>query len=123
MTMNHDVKRYWRKVRRRLRCPRAAREQVLRETQEVLADFLEENPEAGYADLCANIGDPRDLADTVKEIVPPEELKSYRRKRIALLVLLILLVIAAVGVTVWKITRDEVVRDPIVIEREVIIIE
>ena len=123
MAKSHEAQRYLHKLRCCLRCPRAARKRFLGEVEAVMMDYLEENPDADYAALCAHLGTPWELAFTVYEIVPPKELKSYRRKRIALLVLLILLVMVVFGVVIWKVTVDHTYRRQVEVETTVTIIE
>ena len=123
MAKSHEAQRYLHKLRHCLRCPRATRKRFLGEVEAVMMDYLEENPDADYAALCAYLGTPWELAFTVYEMVPPKELKSYRRRRMVLVALLILLLIAAVGIVTWKITKDRTSHEQVEVERTVVIIQ
>ena len=121
--MNREAKRYMRRLRRCLRCPRTTRERFLGEVKAVMEDFLEENPAADYAALCAYLGAPWELAHTVCDTVPPEEMRRYFRRRTAVFVLLILLLMVVVGVVIWKVTADHTYRSQVEVETNVTIID
>lgn len=122
MQMNREAKRYLRRLRRCLRCPRAARERFLGEVEAVMEDFLEENPDADYAALCAYLGAPWELAHTVCDTVPPEEMRRYFRRRTTHFAAVITLLAVLLCVAVWAITKYNTELQTVEVERTVVII-
>ena len=87
-----------------------------------MEDFLEENPAAEYAALCAYLGAPWELAHTVCDTVPPEEMRRYFRRRTARFAVVIALLAVLLCVAVWAITKYNTELPTVEVERTVTII-
>lgn len=61
--MNHDAsQQYLKQVGKLLTCGRKSRRRLLARCGELVRNFQEENPEAGYDDFVAAFGEPADCA-------------------------------------------------------------
>ena len=64
-SLEKELRRYYRAVRRRLICPRALRRQTLENLQSNVAEYLESHPGATMADVEAHFGTAESLVVTM----------------------------------------------------------
>ena len=76
--MNHNAMRYKSKLKRRLQCNRATKAKLLDEFSHSLDGFLEENPDATFADLSNAFGPPEEMARILMAEISEEETRKYR---------------------------------------------
>lgn len=77
--MNHNAMRYKSKLKRRLQCNRATKAKLLDEFSHSLDGFLEENPDANFADLSNAFGPPEEMAHILMEKLSMEDNRQHRR--------------------------------------------
>ena len=77
--MNNNTKRYESKLKRKLQCNRATKARLLDEFSHSLDGFLDENPDATFADLSNAFGPPEEMAHILMERLSVEEIRQYRR--------------------------------------------
>lgn len=79
-SLEKELRRYYRAVRRRLICPCALRRQTLENLQSNVAEYLESHPGATMADVEAHFGTAESFANDVLCTLEPQEIRSYARK-------------------------------------------
>lgn len=79
-SLEKELRRYYRAVRRRLICPCALRRQTLENLQSNVAEYLEGHPGATMADVEAHFGTAESFANDVLCTLEPQEIRSYTRK-------------------------------------------
>ena len=77
--MNNNAKRYKSKLKRKLQCNRATKARLLDEFSHSLDGFLDENPDATFADLSNAFGPPEEMAHILMEKLSMEDNRQYRR--------------------------------------------
>ncbi len=77
--MNHNAMRYKSKLKRKLQCNRATKARLLDEFSRSFDGFLEENPDASFADLSNAFGPPEEMAHILMEKLSVEDTRQYRR--------------------------------------------
>ena len=77
--MNHNAMRYKSKLKRKLQCNRATKARLLDEFSRSFDGFLEENPDANFADLSNAFGPPEEMAHILMEKLSVEDTRQYRR--------------------------------------------
>lgn len=92
--MDRAAKKYRRQVARRLRCGRATKERLLREFDESLCAFLEDEPDADYERIVGAFGAPDAMAATICEGLPEREYRVWQRGRNVRLGVAAILIIA-----------------------------
>lgn len=102
------AQQYFSRVRRRLACPAASRDQLLGRGRKLVAQFEQENPDAKYVDFVAAFGPPGDFAGEMLSCVDSGAVEAVRRrrrhiKRAAMAGLVLLLLVAAIlGFAKWS---------------------
>lgn len=93
--MNSEKRKYCSQVRRYLPCSRRMKQNILSQLGDRLDTWLEDHPEAGYDQLEARFGTPRQIAAVYIENASAEELMGTLniRNRILRMVAVTLLVI------------------------------
>ena len=76
--MNNSARRYKSKLKRKLQCSRATKAKLLDEFSHSLDGFLDENPDANFADLSNAFGPPEEMAHILMEKLSVEETRQYR---------------------------------------------
>ena len=109
MNLEGDLKRYYEGIRKRLFCSRKAQNDFLAEAHRLVADFLENQPNATFEDVVENVGKPAELAEAFLNTIPDKtEIERYRRIRnrrkhliVALLSLVIVVLVGLLIYIVW----------------------
>lgn len=81
MEQLRGLKEYARRLEHALNCPRPQRLYFLSEAGRMAEDFRQGHPTATPQEVCAFLGDPKELALTFLESLDPEELRRYRTKQ------------------------------------------
>lgn len=110
-----SVRRYLTQLRRALICPGRDRQRLMDQARGSISGFLEENPGAGYEDLAASFGPPRDFAGEMLEQLDPAAVECAQKRRATLrrglaAGLMALLVVCAVLWSVKWHQAQEVIR-------------
>lgn len=107
-------RRYLRQVRRMLPCPRRVRQTLLSPLENNLKEFLAEHPDADFAQLKAQFGEPETIAAAyVENTEIAELLKSYRiGKRIVLWIAIVALAVVLLRVATMVGVQIEVDKSP-----------
>lgn len=96
---------YLRAVRKRLRCRRVMRNQIMARIQkDAIEPFLEEHPNADHAALCAAFGTPEELAAMMQAEVPEEEVTAWKRARWMWRMIVCVLVVLVISIGVYAIS-------------------
>lgn len=74
-------KRYLSRVRRRLTCSAASRRRLLAQGEQMVEDFLQENPGADGDALTAAFGEPEEFARQMLDTLEPGEVAAAQRRR------------------------------------------
>ncbi len=74
-------KRYLAKVRRRLTCSSASRRRLFDQGEQMVEDFLQENPGADADALAAAFGAPEEFARQMLDTLEPGEVAAARKRR------------------------------------------
>lgn len=99
MSLEGDLKRYYKEIRKHLLCSPKAQIEFLAEVHRLVADFLENQPDATFEDIVKNVGEPTELAETFLDTLPDKtEVERFhqarrKRKRLILVVFSLLIVI------------------------------
>lgn len=111
------AQQYFSRVRRRLACPAASRDQLLGRGRKLVAQFEQENPNAQYSDFVAAFGPPGDFAGKMLSCVDSEKVEAVQRRRklgrqIVLIGLALLLcAVAALGWVKWGKAQEVIQGD------------
>lgn len=97
--MNNSAARYKSKLKRKLQCSHGTKARLVEEFSHSLNGFLEENPDASFADLSNAFGPPEEMARMLMEEVDEKELRSYKTKHSLLRIVSIVLALTLVLVT------------------------
>ncbi len=97
--MNHSAVRYKRKLKRKLQCSRGTKADLLADFTHSLDGFLDENPDATFADLGNAFGPPEEMAKTLMEQVSEQETHTYKRQQFLLHIVAIILAIVLLLIT------------------------
>lgn len=81
MEQLRGLKGYYRQLERSLNCPRPQRLYFLSQASLMVEDYLQGNPKATPEEVCAFLGDPKDLARAFLESLDPDLLRQYQTKR------------------------------------------
>lgn len=104
--MNHSAARYKSKLKRKLQCSRGTKAELLADFTHSLDGFLDENPDATFAELGSAFGPPEEMAKILMDKVDEQETRTYKLHqlllRIAAAVLAIVLIITTIDVFFWK---------------------
>lgn len=114
------VQEYRRTFNKTLRCGIMLKKKLLRQLDDILSPFLEENATPTQEDLIQAVGNPRQLAETMLHEQPGEVLDYDRRSRIFRWIAIFVLVSALVGFIVYLITPQEI---NLTIEETVVVYE
>ncbi|QNK39233.1 hypothetical protein [Caproicibacter fermentans] len=106
MSLEDDLKHYYKGIRKHLFCSRKSQTDFMAEARRLVADFLENQPDATFDDIVINVGKPEELAETFLNTLPDktevERFRKVRRRQRRLAVaLLTLAIIVLVGVIVY----------------------
>ena len=106
MSREGDLKRYYKEIRKHLFCSRKTQMEFLAEARRLVADFLENQPDAAFEDIVKNVGEPEELAETFLNTLPDKTeverfRKARRRQRRLAIALLALAVIVLAGVIIY----------------------
>lgn len=74
-------KRYLAKVRRRLTCSAASRRRLLAQAEQMVEDFLQENPGADGDALAVAFGAPEEFAGQMLDTLEPGEVAAAQKRR------------------------------------------
>ncbi len=74
-------KRYLAKVRRRLTCSSASRRRLFHQGEQMVEDFLQENPGADADALTAAFGAPEEFARQMLDTLEPGEVAAAQKRR------------------------------------------
>lgn len=74
------ARQYFSRVRRRLICPSASRDQLLGRGRRMMAQFDEENPDAQYSDFVSAFGTPKDFVEQMLSCVDSEAVNAVQRR-------------------------------------------
>ena len=77
--MNHNVRRYRSKLKKKLHCMRKTQCKLLGEFDCMLNGFIDENPDASFDDLCSAFGPPEEMARILMEKLSTEDNRQHRR--------------------------------------------
>lgn len=112
---NAAVRQYLREIRSWLPCSCRLKRGILDRIKNTIADYLEENPNANYAEIKARFGTPQQIASTyVDEMGTGELLRDLRiRKKILRCVAVAAMLIVAlwVGVLTYLISYNTTVTN------------
>lgn len=117
------VKAYRHAVWKALHCGFPLKKKLLRQLDDILSPFLEENATPMQDELCQALGEPRQVAETMLHEQPNEVLDCDRRNRIIRWVAAIVLLSTLVSFAVYYVIPREInltVNEAIVVEEEVI---
>lgn len=118
--MNNSAKRYTSKLKRTLPCTRATKAKLLEEFSHLLDGFLDENPDATYADLSNAFGPPEEMAEALMEKVSEQEKRAFGHRRLVRRIVAAILAIALLILTahtwIWK-------EKPIIVDSGVVVDE
>lgn len=92
-------KRYLSQVRRRLICPAASRRRLLAQAEQMVEDFLQENPGAEAGALATAFGEPEEFARQMLDTLEPGEVAAAQKRRQRTTRVLVALVVLALVVT------------------------
>lgn len=106
MNLESDLERYYKEIRKHLFCPKKQQNNFLVEVRRLVADFLENQPNAVFEDIVRNVGEPEELAETFLNTLPDktevERFRKARRKQKRLAItLLALAIIVLVSVIIY----------------------
>ena len=106
MSLEGDLKRYYKEIQKHLFCSKKLQNDFLAEIHRLVADFLENQPNADFEDIVKNVGEPTELVETFLNTLPDktevEKFRKVRRKQRRLVfALFALAVIILVGVIVY----------------------
>lgn len=106
MSLESDLKHYYREIRKYLFCSRKTQVEFLAEAHRLVADFLENQPGAAFEDIVKNVGGPEELAETFLNTLPDKtEVEKYhlsrRRRRCLIPVAIFLLIIILFGIILY----------------------
>lgn len=118
--MNNSAKRYTSKLKRTLPCTRATKVKLLGEFSHLLEEFLDENPDATYADLSNAFGPPEEMAEALMEKVSEQEKRAFGHRRLARRIVAAILAIALMILTVHTLIWKE---KPIIVDSVVVVDE
>lgn len=79
--MNKAIICYERELKNNLKCGSATRRKLLDRFSSMLASFLEDNSDPTLEELYAAFGSPEELAETLTEALPAEELKRHKSRK------------------------------------------
>lgn len=74
------ARQYFSRVRRRLVCPSASRDQLLGRGRRLMTQFDEENPDAEYSDFVSAFGTPKDFVEQMLSCVDSEAVNAVQRR-------------------------------------------
>lgn len=97
--MNSSAVRYKSKLKRKLQCSRGTKAELLADFTHSLDGFLDENPDATFADLGSAFGPPEEMAKTLMEQVSEQETRTYKLHQFLLHIGAIILVIVLLLIT------------------------
>lgn len=98
--MNHNVAQYKNKLKKKLRCSRNTRAQLMDDFERSLDKYLEENPEASFDDLSSAFGPPDEMAKVLMEKGDASEKRTCIRNQLLLRIAAVILVVLLVLVTI-----------------------
>ena len=119
--MNQVVRKYRKKVGKKLFCGAAARTRLLEQFDRILSPFLEECQEPNLEELHAAFGAPKQMAQELLQDVPQEERNKWKRRsrvKKAIPYVIIVLLLAAC-VSIYRCKGQPVMLE----EQETIVIE
>lgn len=114
-------RRYLARVRRCLTCSAVSRQRLLGQADQMVEDFLQENPEADAAALTAAFGRPREFAAQMLDTLEPGEVDAARKRRQrlcqggVLALILALIAVAAIWFFRWRGLREIIPEDVYVV--------
>lgn len=93
------AQQYFSRVRRRLACPAASRDQLLGRGRKLVAQFEQENPDAKYVDFVAAFGPPGDFAGEMLSCVDSGAVEATQRRcrRVKQIILIGLALVLCIG--------------------------
>ncbi len=104
--MNSSAARYKSKLKQKLQCSRRMKAELLTDFTHSLDGFLDEKPDATFADLSNAFGPPEEMANILMEQVSEQETCTYKLhqtlRHIVAVVLAIVLFLFTVYVLFWK---------------------
>lgn len=118
------ARQYFSRVRRRLICPSASRDQLLGRGRRLMTQFDEENPDAQYSDFVSAFGTPKDFVEQMLSCVDGEAVNAVQRryryiKQTALVgLMLILIASTAFWFTKWNKVYEIVRGNFVIIQHE-----
>ena len=99
--MKKQLSNYYREIYRFLPCSGNSKKRILSRLKETINCYLEEHPEADFAQLEAHFGTPRQIADSYISELSVTEISQ--KIRIRKWILMIIGILCAAVLTVWLI--------------------
>ncbi len=111
--MNHSAVRYKRKLKRKLQCSRGTKADLLADFTHSLDGFLDENPDATFADLGNAFGPPEEMANILMDKVNDHERHSYKVRQLVqrIVVGILAAILLLVTIYIFFIKQHPLVRD------------
>lgn len=95
---NKAVNKYLRSIKRKISCDRITKKIFIADLTSSIINYMEENGELSYSDLCERFGEVCDVSSQFMDSLDPMEIKQIQKKRRIyfwlLIIVLVLLVLA-----------------------------
>lgn len=111
-----ELRPYFRRVEKRLKCPRSQRRALLDKVRCAAREFAEENPEATLEETAEYLGNPHEVAQGLLETLDPEELGHYQKSRQTWLMVWVSLLVVAVVAMGMRFAYLKIHPKPVVVE-------
>lgn len=105
------LKRYYRSIRKDLPCSRKMKKRIMRQIQESVNLFLEQNPAADFEAVQSHFGEPKTIAlSYVEDQDAPVLLRKMRIKKISIAIVagtMALVLVSWIAAMTWAIINEQ----------------
>lgn len=118
-----ELRPYFRRVEKRLKCPRKQRRALLDKIRRAAEEFAAENPEASPEEAAEYLGDPDEVAHSLLEDIEPKALEQFeKRKKICIGILVAVLLAVGAVLTKWVVHLEQE-PEPVEVTEKLVIYE